>query len=215
MIRGHTAEGIGRAHLGNRAFIAIHTTVMANLHEQRSVSEPVAPLNAFCAADAELFVDGVFIVGVFDESAFDGRGGAQLIFGAGVQVVGLWIEVPGAKLAITADSVRMDALNGRLREHTTGGAEPAADAFLRIDLPDRTPRCASAGEAADQTAQAGHRGDARAIAHKLAARNGFWGGRFQNSVIMFRCARTLSALLVALHDPDICGHQIENVNPPL
>ncbi len=96
MIHRHTAEGVAGTHFGNGAFIAVQTAIVAHLHEERPIAEAIAAFDTFGAPDAQSLVDHVFEIGVFHERSFDRGGRAQLIFGAGVQIVRLGHEVTRA-----------------------------------------------------------------------------------------------------------------------
>ena len=121
MARWHTAEGIARADLGDGAFVAIDATIMPDLEKQGAVAEAITALDTLGATDAQLFVDGVFVVGIFDVGSLDGRRGAQAILRPGIEVIGLRLKVPGAELAITANRVGVDTFHGGLFQHAVGG----------------------------------------------------------------------------------------------
>src|SRR5262249_19675398 len=151
------------------AFIAVYTTVVAHLQKKRAVPEPVAALDAFGAADAQMLIDRVFIVRVFNERSLDRCGGTEAIFGAGVEVVRSRFEISRAKLAVAANRVGVNALYGRLLEHTVRRAIAATHAFLRVNLPNSGFGSASPGDYPKQTAHSRHRSHPRAIAQKLAS----------------------------------------------
>ena len=96
LVRRDTAEGVGWANFGDGALVAIDAAVVADLEEERAVAETVAAFDALRASDAQVFINLVFVVRVLHECALDGRGGAELVFRAGVEVVGLWLEIAGA-----------------------------------------------------------------------------------------------------------------------
>ena len=134
---GDTAERVAGADPGDGAFVAVEATIMAHLEEERTVAEPVASFDAFGAADAKLFVNRVFEVGVLDERTFDGGGRAEAILGTGIEIIWFGLEITCAKLAIAADGISVHAFDGRLFEHTMGGAVATANTFLGINLPNR------------------------------------------------------------------------------
>ena len=136
LARGDAAEGVGRAGAGNGALVAMHAAVMADLQEERAVAETITAFDAFGAPDAERLVNRVFVIGVFDERAFDSGGGAELIFSRGGKRIRLWLEVASAEIAVTAHRVGVNAFHGGLFENALCGAIAAADAFVRINLPD-------------------------------------------------------------------------------
>ena len=73
---------------------------------------------------------------VLDEGPFNGAGGAQLIFGPGVKVVGFRFEITRAQFAIAAKDVGMNTSYRGLFEHAFGGTVSAAKASVRIKLPN-------------------------------------------------------------------------------
>ena len=89
MGRRHPPERIARADLRDSALVAVYAAVVADLEEEGAVAEPVAAFDALGAADAEFFVYGVFVIRILDKAAPDSAGGAELVFGARVQVVRL------------------------------------------------------------------------------------------------------------------------------
>ena len=114
MIGRHAAEGVAGADLGDRAFVAVHAAVVPHLQEERAVAEAVAALDTLGAADAELLVNRVFVIGVLDVGALDGRRRAEAVLRAGVQVVGLRLESSRCK----AGSSRRWRRRGRTSRRT-------------------------------------------------------------------------------------------------
>ena len=82
---------------------------MPDLQKERAVAERIASLDALAAAYAEGLVDAVLVVGVLDEGALYGAGGAGLVFGGGGQRVGVGLEIAEAQLAISAHCVGVDS----------------------------------------------------------------------------------------------------------
>lgn len=164
----HAAERVARADFGNGAFVAIDAAVVADLKKERAVAEPVAALDAFGAPDAQLLVDRVFVIGVFDIAPLDGRSRAQTVFRPRIQVIGFRLEIAGAQLAVSAEGVSMDAFDGGLFQDAVGGAVAAPEAFLRINLPDSSRGGSSPRHHSHEPAEPGDGGDAGAVAQKLA-----------------------------------------------
>ena len=181
---------------------------MTNLQEQRTISKSVATLNAFGATNAKTLINRVFVIGVLDKCAFYRRCGTQLVLRTCVQVVWLWFEISGAKLAIPANGVRMNALHRGLLKHATGGTKVATHTFLRINLPNCSPRYTATADYSYQTSQPRQHSNSPAIPKKLAPREGGRQRRFR----VHRCELTF--LLLWFHSSDIAGNQIENVNAP-
>ena len=102
MLGGYPAEGISGTNLCNRALVAVHTTIVPDLEEQRPVAETVASFDALRASDAKPLVYRVFVIGILDETAFDRRGRAELVFSTGIQIIRRRFEIPGAKLTVAA-----------------------------------------------------------------------------------------------------------------
>jgi len=75
---------------------------MAHLQKERTVAEGVTALDAFAAAYTQWLVNDIFVVGVFNKSAFDGACGAELIFSAGIESVWLRFKVAGTEFTVAA-----------------------------------------------------------------------------------------------------------------
>ena len=87
-------------------------------------------------------VNSILIIRVLDVGALDGRRRAKLVLRRRRQLVGFRREKPGAKLAVAAHRVGVDAFDGRLLQHAMGGAIAAVQAFGRVNLPHpRRRRC--------------------------------------------------------------------------
>jgi len=164
---GDAAKGITGTDFRDRAFVAVNAAIMADLQEKRAVAESVAAFDTFGATDAELLVNGVLIVRIVDVGPLDGRGGAQTILSAGVEAVGLRLEVPRAKLAVAADGVGVHAFDCRLLQDTVRGTIAAAQAFLWINLPHGSCAGAMSGEGTQQTTQTGDGSHPRPVAQEL------------------------------------------------
>lgn len=132
----HPAKGVSRTCAGYGALVAVNTAVVANLQKERAVPETIAAFNTLRTADAELLINLVLVVRVFDERALDGAGRAKLIFSCGAECVWFRLEIPGAEIAVTAHGERVNAFHSGLFKHTLRGAVAASKAFLRINLPD-------------------------------------------------------------------------------
>jgi hypothetical protein len=102
MFSGYAPEGISWTNLRNRALVAVHAAIVADLEEQGPVPEPVASFNALRASDAKPLLYGVFVIGILDKAAFDSGSRAELVFSAGIQVIRRRFEIPGAKLTVAA-----------------------------------------------------------------------------------------------------------------
>jgi len=131
----HTADGVGGAHAGDGALVAVDAEVVHDLQVEGAISEGSAALYAFGAAHAELLIDDIFEVGFFDELAGDGRSGAQLVFAAGVEGVASRLEIAATEVAIPAEVVSVDALDGRGGQDAVGGAPSALGTQKGVDLP--------------------------------------------------------------------------------
>ena len=74
---GNTADRIPFANQRNSAFVAVDALVVTDLQVQGTVAKVLTSKYAFRAADAQSFVNRVFIVGVLNESTDDGIRGAK------------------------------------------------------------------------------------------------------------------------------------------
>ena len=108
---------------------------MSYLQLQRAVAESPAAFDAFAAAYAKWFVDGIFEEGVFDEFTTDGVRGAELVFGGSIEGFGAGFEISTTEVAVTAHGEDMRTLDGRRAHHTFGGTASALNAFTRVELP--------------------------------------------------------------------------------
>jgi hypothetical protein len=68
----HTTEGLARTDFGDGTLIAIQTTVMPHLHEQRAVAESRATFDAFGAANTQVLINHVLVIRVLDVGPLDG-----------------------------------------------------------------------------------------------------------------------------------------------
>ena len=73
LARRHPPEGITGANLGDRTFIAIKATIVPHLKEERPVPKPVAAFNALGAPNTEPLIDRVFVIGILNIAALNGR----------------------------------------------------------------------------------------------------------------------------------------------
>jgi hypothetical protein len=197
MIHRHAAEGLAGTGAGDGALVAVEAAIMADLQEKRAVAEAVAALDTFGATDAKLFVNTILIIRVFDVGALDGGGRAKLVFRRRGQLVWFRREKSGAKLAVAAHRVGVDAFDGRLFQHAVGGAVAAVQAFGGIDL----PHPGRAGAACGQRAAATPRPVmviSRAPLRKNCRRvNGFGG---------------LAPLRLPFHHPHVAGDDVQDVD---
>jgi hypothetical protein len=111
MTGGYPAEGVAGTNLGNGALVAIQATIVAHLQKERTVTKPVTSLDTLGAANTKLLVDGVFVVGILDETALDRRSWAEAILSAGVKIVRRRFEIARAQLAIPANGVGVDTFH--------------------------------------------------------------------------------------------------------
>ena len=177
MAHRHAAEGVPRAGAGDGALVAVDAAVVPDLEEERAVAETDASLDALSAADAEMLFNGVLVVGVFDVGALDGGGGAKLVLGGGGQRVRFRREEAGAKLAVSAHRVGVNALHCRLLQHAFRGAIATAKTLGGVNLPDPIFRLRVPGHHAAERAKRGNGGDAGAAAEEVAARGNGWDWR--------------------------------------
>jgi hypothetical protein len=102
MLGWYPAEGISGTNFRDRALVAVHTTIVPDLEEQRPVAETVASFDALRATDAKPLVYRVFVIRILDEAAFDSRCRAELVFSTGIQIIWRRFEIPCAQLTIAA-----------------------------------------------------------------------------------------------------------------
>ena len=165
----HALDRVGGAGAGDGTLVAVDTMVVSDLQVERAIAEHRATLYAFGGTDAELFVDRVIVVWVFDELPLDRAGRAELVFSGGGEFVGLWLKVTGAELAITAHGETVDAFDRRLFQYAFRSAPAALRAFPRVNLPDRAG-CASAPDQTQKhAAQTDHAGTTHDVAKKIPA----------------------------------------------
>ena len=172
----HAAERVSGAGAGDGALVAMDAAVMADLEEERAVAETVAALDALRAADAELLVNCVFVIRVFDKSAFDGGGGTKLILGGSGQRVRLGFKVAGAEIAVAAHRKGVNALHGGLFQDALGGAIAAAHTFLRVNLPDPAFSLAVVRQHTAERAETGNAQQSRTVAQEGPPRCRFVDG---------------------------------------
>jgi hypothetical protein len=169
---GQPYPGIGWTLPGDRAVVAVDTKIVADLQIKRGIAKHFAGFDAFGTANAEVFLDVVFPVWIFNELAFDCAGRAKLVFGRRSQLRGVRLKIAKTKPAIAADWIRLNTLHCRGRQDAICGAVSTLRAFHGIDLPDsiflsRPKDCQSA----DQT-QAKGSYTAEALADELETRYG-------------------------------------------
>jgi hypothetical protein len=83
MRRRHTTESISRTDFGYRALVTVHAAIVTHLEKERSIAEPVATLDAFGAANAQVLINGVLVIRVFDIGPLDGGCRAETVLSAG------------------------------------------------------------------------------------------------------------------------------------
>jgi hypothetical protein len=83
---------------------------MVDLQLQRAVSEGAAALHAFCAADAQLLIDGIFKEGIFDEFSFYRIGRTELVFRRRGKVLGFGLEITSAEITISTHGINVKTL---------------------------------------------------------------------------------------------------------
>ena len=65
-------DRVGRAILGNRTLVAVDTNLMLDLKMEGTVAESGTTFNAFPTGDAQVLIDGILKIGIFDKGSFDG-----------------------------------------------------------------------------------------------------------------------------------------------
>ena len=153
---------------------------------ERAVAKLHATFDTFAAADAKGFVDGVFVVRVFQSRAPDGTGGTKLVFRAGVQGDGFGFKKGGAEFAVTAHFIELDALDSRFFQHAMRGAIAALGALVGVELPERFFMLTSPYHRRRRRAEQEQERAANAASEKLTSCG--WGFG-HNQEIFFRIAR--------------------------
>jgi hypothetical protein len=102
LINRYPAEGIRRANPRNGTVVAIITAVMAYLKVEGTVSERGASCHAFGTSYAELLIDHVFVIGIFNVLALDSCSGAELVFRRRTPGIGIRFQISPAKITIAA-----------------------------------------------------------------------------------------------------------------
>lgn len=131
----HTADGIGGTGAGDGALVTINAEVVHDLQVQRSVPEGSTSLDAFSAADAQIFVYYILEIGFFDEFAADGGSRTELIFAGGAECVAVGFKISSAEVAVTAKVKCVHTFDCRGCQDTLCGASSALGAFKGVDLP--------------------------------------------------------------------------------
>jgi hypothetical protein len=151
---------------------------MPRLQVQRSVSERVAPLNAFAASHAQLLIDGVFEIRIFDVGALDRSRGAELAFRSRVSGFGTGLKIPAAKVAIPAHGIGMDAFHSRVRQNTVDRTFFTLDADVGIQLPDHLLLGRFAEQKSRQSSHSQAHDSVEAFPHKIPALYSVFGSFF-------------------------------------
>jgi hypothetical protein len=145
---------------------------MADLKKKRPVAEPIAAFDAFGTTDTQGFINAVLIIRVVDVGPLDRRRWAQTILSPGIEAVRFRFEISSAQLTVTAESVGVNAFDGRLFQDTVGGTVSAAHAFLRIDLPHRSIGRTVPHQSPHESPQTRDSDKPCAVAQKLAPSDG-------------------------------------------
>ena len=131
---------------------------MPHLEVEGRVAEHLAGLHTLGTANAAVFNDVVFPVGILDENALDRIGGAELVLRRRGQFRGVGLKISEAQLAIPADGIGLDTLHRRGLHHAGRRTMLALDALHRIDLPDGvTAPGAKSGPTPDHTQGYSHK----------------------------------------------------------
>ena len=133
---GNPFKRLCRAGNRNGTFIAVQTSVMADLQKQRAVAEIVATLDAFAACCAQGFIDAVFEIRILDKGSLNRAGGTNLIFSGRGKFFDFRLKITRTEIAIAADRISLYALDGRLLKNTGMLTFAARCALIRIKLPD-------------------------------------------------------------------------------
>ena len=89
----HPAKGVARTCASYGALVAVNTAVVANLQKERAVPETIAAFNTLRTADAELLVNLVLVIRIFDERTLDGARRAELIFSRSTECIWFGLEI--------------------------------------------------------------------------------------------------------------------------
>jgi len=135
-IHAHFDKRLRRADACDAALVAVFAQAVPYLQKERTVAEGLAALDAFAAADALVFIDGVFKVRVFDVPAKDRVGRTTQIFSRRVEVRTVVMVISAAKQTVAARFVLMHALDRRRLQYALGFATSALRAFVGVDLPE-------------------------------------------------------------------------------
>ena len=126
---------IRRTGQGDGALVASCTTIMTNLHLQRTIAKRIAGLYAFCTTDTQGFINRVFIVRIFNKAPFYCSQRAHLVFSTFINGMGLGFEKAETNLALSADVIGMHTLDSRFFQHTFCLTFSTGTAFDGIYLP--------------------------------------------------------------------------------
>jgi hypothetical protein len=136
---------------------------MPHLKKQGAIAKSIATFHTLRATDAKPFIDRVFVIRIFDKCSLNGSSGAQAVLCASVQVIWLGLEVAGAKLAVPADGIGVNALDGGLLQHTMRRTVTAPNTFLWVNLPYGRLCGAVLSKQSYQATQAGQSGGSRPV----------------------------------------------------
>ncbi len=116
---------------------------MTHLKKKRAIAKCTTTFHTLAAADAQRFINDVFVVWMFHKTALDRPGWAELIFRSSVEGIRLRLEIASAELAVTTHGELMSALDRRFFQNTMSGTVPALYTLVGIKLPDHIIRLAA------------------------------------------------------------------------
>ncbi len=136
LFRGDSGNRVGGALGCDRALVALDAQLLVDLEEEGAVAVIGAALDASGTSDAQIGIDDVLVVIIFDPFTNESGGGAEEVFGGGGESIGFGLEVTGAEVAVAAEWEDVEALDGGGVEDAVGGTSFAVDALVGVDLPD-------------------------------------------------------------------------------
>jgi len=141
---------------------------MADLKEQRAVSEGGAALDALGATGAERFVDRVLVVRILDKSSFYCSSRTKLVFGTRFQHVRAKFKIARAKITISAYGVKLHTLDRGILQHTIRRAVLTRHAFVRINLPDHVRFLVLASRGTGHNTQSGQASTPETVSQEIS-----------------------------------------------
>ncbi len=142
---------------------------MTHLEEEGTVAKRRAAFHALTAADAQSFVNDIFVVWVFHKTALDRPRWAKLIFSASVEGVWLRLKIAGAKLAVPTHGEFVNALDRRVLQYAMSRALSALYALVGIQLPDNITRLTAGDQDAGGTTQSQQTRAAYGVPDKISS----------------------------------------------